>query len=66
MAENKTGVSKILILGKVDVNLKILKFFFRMAHTAKALPEYRYIESEKRILEIGRMLGGWIKEIKKH
>lgn len=64
LAESKDGQSKLLILKKGDVNIKILKLLIRMAYELKALPEYKYLESEQRLLEIGRRLGGWIKLVK--
>jgi hypothetical protein len=61
LAESKDGQSKLLILKKSDVNIRILKMLFRAAHDVKALPQKKYIESEERLLEIGKMLGGWIR-----
>ncbi|OHA56835.1 MAG: hypothetical protein A2114_02030 [Candidatus Vogelbacteria bacterium GWA1_51_14] len=64
LAENKTGSSKLLIIQKADVNAKILKYLLRLAYEIKALPESKYISSEMKLVEIGKMLGGWIKSIK--
>lgn len=35
-----------------------------MAHEIKAMSQNRYITSEEKLLEIGRMLGGWLKQTK--
>lgn len=61
LAENKDGASKLLILQKADINIKILKYLLRLAYENEALPESKYIESERRLIEVGKMLGGWIK-----
>lgn len=62
LAREKEGASKLLILQKADVKLKILKLFTRMSFDTKSLPEKKYIEAEKKLLEIGKMLGGWIRQ----
>ena len=61
MGRVKTGNSKFLILQKADLKLSQLKFFVRLAYDLKVLPEKRYIELEEKLLELGRMLGGWLK-----
>lgn len=64
LAREKNGSSKILILNKIDVELKLLKLFLRISFDIWALPETKYIDASERIIEIGRMLGGWIKDTK--
>ncbi len=64
LAREKTGASKLLILHKIDVELKLLKLFLRMSFDTWALPENKYIDVSERLLEIGRMLGGWINDTK--
>lgn len=64
LARTKTGVSQLLILNKIDIKLKILKLFIRLATEMKALPTGTYAELEGRLLEIGRILGGWLKTAK--
>ena len=63
MAYVKTGPSKLLILQKADLKLKMIKLFVRLAHDIKVLPTKRYIELEEKLLELGKMLGGWIKAL---
>ncbi|MEK7184770.1 MAG: diversity-generating retroelement protein Avd [Patescibacteria group bacterium] len=64
LAREKEGPSKILILHKIDVELKLLKLFIRMSFDILALPEKKYIDVSEKIIEIGKMLGGWIKDTK--
>lgn len=52
---------KIIILGKILNRLDILKFFSQLAWENKLIPNDKYIELSERLLEIGRMLGGWRK-----
>jgi len=63
MAYVKTGQSKLLILQKADLKLKMIKLFVRLAHDIKVMPTKRYIELEEKLLELGKMLGGWIKSL---
>ena len=35
----------------------------RVAYEVKAMPQSRYIMSEEKLLEIGRILGGWTKQV---
>ena len=64
LAREKIGVSKILILKKADIKLSMIRLFIRMSYDVKSLPEKRYIESVEKTVELGKMLGGWIKSIK--
>jgi hypothetical protein len=56
--------SKALILNKIDVKLKLLKYLIRASLDTKATDEKKYIILEEHLQEIGRMLGGWIRSIK--
>lgn len=64
LAESKDSSSKLLILKKSDHHIQVLKMMVRMAHEVKAMPQSRYINNEEKLLEVGRMLGGWIKQTK--
>lgn len=61
LAQNETGDSKIIVLKDADVKLKLIKLMIRLASEVKAIDQQKYIALETRILEIGKMLGGWIK-----
>ncbi len=65
LAREKTGASKKLILKKADFKITIIKLFCRLAFDLKVLQEKHYIEAEEKLLELGRMLGGWIKHEEK-
>ena len=63
LSRMKTGLSKVLLLKKADLRLKILKLLVRASHEVRALPQSRYIILEEKLLEIGKMLGGWLKKL---
>jgi hypothetical protein len=57
----RSGTSRALLLGKADLKLKILKLLVRLAYESKAWDEKKYILLEEKLVELGKMLGGWIK-----
>ena len=61
LAKEKTGTSKLLILKKADFKITMMKLFCRLSFDLKAMQERHYIEAEEKLIEIGKMLGGWIK-----
>lgn len=42
----------------------LLKYLVRLAFDTRCLNSKKYLYLEKEILEIGKMLGGWLKSIK--
>jgi len=44
-----------------NLKLQILKLFIRLAKDIGILKDKKYLFLESRILEIGKMLGGWLK-----
>ncbi|MDP3764426.1 MAG: four helix bundle protein [bacterium] len=57
--QSKYGKSETLIRGS-DKN-DLLKYLIRLAHDTKSINIKKYLLVEEKVLEIGRMLGGWIK-----
>ena len=53
--------NKIAILNDSDLKLKLIKLMIRLTYEVKAIEQSKYISLETKTLEIGRMLGGWIK-----
>ena len=49
-------------VNRIDVKLKILKVIIRLCFDIRAINQNKYIILQEKILEIGRMLGGWIKD----
>jgi len=64
LAQVKRGVSRLLILGKMDVKLRVFFAHLRLAHKTHCVSDAGYAELSRQALEIGRMIGGWIKQTK--
>lgn len=54
---------KLSHLKKASLKLDALKFFLQVAWESKALDSKKYISLSQQFAEIGRMLGGWQKQI---
>lgn len=58
------GTEKLTLLNKISVKVDLLRVFIRLAHETKAINDKRYMALQEVLDEIGRMLGGWIKNAK--
>lgn len=54
---------KLPYLKKGLIKLDILKFFLQVAWEIKALDNKKFIELSEKLVEIGRMLGGWNRQV---
>lgn len=61
LAKSKFGASKMLLLNNADLKLKVIMLMIRLSSKVKAITDNKYLHLEGKALEIGRMLGGWIK-----
>jgi len=52
---------KVDFIRKASDKADLLKFLIRLAYETKSINLKRYVILEGKILEIGKMLGGWIK-----
>ena len=50
---------------KVNIELEKLRYFIRLAYDLGFYPSSRYKQLAEQINEIGRMVGGWLRSIKK-
>ncbi len=64
LASQKSGAQRINILEKLDRELVLEKILVRLSNRVKAMSDSSYIDIEKRIIEMGKMTGGWIKDEK--
>lgn len=64
LAQGKQSVSRLMILNKADVKLKILSAHVRLALATRCINDAGFAELSTLSVEIGRMLGGWIKATK--
>jgi len=55
---------KLPILQKTSVKVDLLKILLRISWETKCLDNNKYQSHTSQLLEIGKMLGGWIKVIK--
>jgi hypothetical protein len=62
LARAKNGRSELLILEKIDVKLREVMTLIRIAEKTKSLKTSGYASLSKKILEVGKILGGWIKK----
>ncbi len=60
-----SGSDKMDFLNKISVKVDMLRIFIRLANETKALNNKKYIALQEVLDEIGRMLGGWIKNCHK-
>jgi predicted membrane chloride channel (bestrophin family) len=51
------------IITKASNNLDLLKFFLQIAWEIKALDNKKYIALSEKLNEMGKMLGGWRKQL---
>jgi len=61
LASQLSKNEKLPILEKASLKLNVLRILIRLAKEIKALDNKKYLASQRRLDEIGRMLGGWIK-----
>lgn len=61
LAREKSGAGRLLILQRTDVKLKLLRVFVRLSASCEAVPTGTYANLESLLLEIGKLLGGWLK-----
>ncbi|MEK7638031.1 MAG: four helix bundle protein [Patescibacteria group bacterium] len=54
---------KLVIVQQASAKLDTLKFFLKIAWQAKALSPKKYAELSAPVAEIGKMLGGWHKQL---
>lgn len=57
--------SKTLLVNKTIAKLDSLKFFLQIAWEIKALDNKKFTRLSQPLVEIGRMLGGWRKQLQK-
>lgn len=66
VAENLTEAryrsDKLALLHNINVKLEKLRVLLRLSHKLQYLPHNGYEHAARSINEVGRMLGGWIKE----
>lgn len=61
IAGNITKQEKLPVLKKASTKLDLLKVLFKLCKDLKIIDNKNYAVLDSQILEIGKMLGGWIR-----
>ena len=64
LAGYKSKNEKLVYLERASAKLDVLKILLRLSFETKAINQQKYISFESLLIEIGKMLGGWIKQAK--
>ena len=62
--KKKNRSAEILLVERIDVQLGLLKLLLRVANQEKILNDTGYAELSELAIEIGKIIGGWTKNIK--
>ena len=52
---------RVELLQQTSEKVDLLKYLIRFAYKTKALNQKRYLLLQEKVIEIGKMLGGWMK-----
>jgi hypothetical protein len=63
-ANAKYGQNRLAVLQSVDTKLKILQTLIKALLDIKAIDNKKFLRLSEPLIEIGKMLGGWIKTTK--
>ena len=63
LALTKKSASRLLIVNKLDIILRMFFMHLRLAHKTHCLNDAGYAELSKIALEVGCMIGNWKKEL---
>lgn len=55
--------AKLPILKRASDKTDLMKYLIRLAHETRSLNTKRYADLEREVLEIGRMIGGWMRSL---
>jgi hypothetical protein len=63
LARSKNGKSQLLLVNKIDVELKSIQLRLRIANESKCLPDKAHMILSEHLVELGKIIGGWKKKI---
>jgi hypothetical protein len=61
IVQANTSHRRLGILGELDSEIKVLLALVRTAHKMRLIPDKQYATLSEQLVELGRMLGGWMK-----
>ncbi len=62
LVEARYSRNKTMILRRANMNLEKLRIFIRICFETRVLPRKAYEQASYNINEVGKMLGGWMKQ----
>ncbi len=62
LVEARYSRNKTMILRRANMNLEKLRVFIRICFETRVLPRKAYEQASYSINEVGKMLGGWMKQ----
>jgi hypothetical protein len=62
LVEARYSRDKQLLLQRVNLRLEKLRILLRLCHRLRYLPHQGYEHATRSLNEVGRMLGGWMKQ----
>lgn len=62
LAQSRRGARRLTVLLDADAALNRLRLYLRLAHHWQWLSDGQYAHVSVQVAEIGRLLGGWIKQ----
>jgi len=62
LAQSRRGRSRQAALADADARLNTLRLYLRLAHRWRWLSDGQYEHVSRLVAEIGRLLGGWIRQ----
>lgn len=62
LIEARYSKNKTMILKRANLNLEKVRVFIRLCYEFRLLPRKSYEHASYNINEVGKMLGGWIKQ----
>ena len=63
LASRLASEQKLPYLQRASSKLDLLKFFLQLSWECKALESKKYIEISEHLEQIGRQVGGWLKDV---
>ena len=61
-AQSQRGAARQTQLARADAALSALRLYLRLAHRWQWLNDGQYAHASKLVAEVGRLLGGWIRQ----
>ena len=65
-AQSRRGEERLTCLLDADAHLNKLRLYLRLAHHWRWLNSGQYNHVSQMVLELGKLLGGWIKQVRKN